>query len=165
MGLVILLIMVFIIIPILSLLLLVFLTRRLYNKGYKKLAILIPFLIIMFVGYEVYRSIYPNDKFYIEDFERYSGMKFPVSGKIIEKEATYPDLHGHYMSQALIQLSESDFLELKNELNLNRSAKLDTIRHPFYGKNFDSVYVIHGIKIMVLGFYKDGRTIFYQKGT
>ena len=165
MGLVILLIIVFIIIPIVTLLLIVFLARKLYDKGYKKLAIILPSLFMMFVGFGIYRANYPNDSFYIEEFEKYSGMKFPVSGEIIEKEATYPDLHGHYMSQALVQLSESDLLELKKKLNLNRSAKLDTTRHSFYGRDFDSTYEIHGLKIMVIGFCKDAKLVFYKKGT
>lgn len=177
MGFAIILIITFIVIPILGVLFLWFLVKRLYRKGYKKLSIFIPVLIIIFVGYEVYTSLYPNDNFYIEDFEKYSGMKFPVSGKILEKAATYPDLHGHYMSMALIQLSDSDYLELKNKLKINRSAKLDTSKHPFYGntaqfkygqkdmeiKDFDSFYDILGLN-MVIGFGKDGKTIFYQKG-
>jgi serine acetyltransferase len=47
---------------------LAFLTLRLlyrwvYKKGYKKLAIVIPSLILFFIGYEIYTSFFPGDSF------------------------------------------------------------------------------------------------------
>ena len=154
------------------------LMKRLYRKGYKTLAILIPLSIALVGGYEIYTALYPPDSFYVEDFERYSGIKYPSSGKILKKTATYPDSHGKYISAALIQFSAADFQKLKNKINSDSLYMRDTTVYPFYGNimqmlgdqvhhdspnDFEGVYEIHGLKTFVIGFYKDGQTILWQK--
>jgi hypothetical protein len=159
--------------------LLIILYKWLVRRGFRKLAIVFPAMIIVVVGYGAYVSLVPPDSFYKEDFEKYSGMKFPASGEIIKKYATYPDLHGEYISVALIHMSSSDYRDLKEELNRNNSLAVDTTQYPFLGntfkflgdssqranKNFVIVYRIHiSRKSCVIGFYKDGNTLLFEQG-
>ena len=74
-------------------------------------------MIIVVVGYGAYVSLLPRDSFYKNDFEKYTGIQFPASGKIIKKYASYPDLQGEHISVALIKLSAADYITLKEELN------------------------------------------------
>jgi len=66
--------------------------------------------------FEMYRAIFPFDDFYQREFVRVTGLKFPASGKILKKNASYPDFHGDYESCALIQVSELDYEALKISL-------------------------------------------------
>lgn len=66
--------------------------------------------------FSIYASIFPFDDFYKGEFVRVTGLKFPASGRILEKYASYPDMHGDYDSCALIQVSESDYESLKKNL-------------------------------------------------
>ena len=166
------------IIFLLSFVVLILLYKWLFRRGFRKLAVFIPTIIILFTGYEVYISLFPVDSFYREDFEKYSGMKFPPSGNILKKDATYPDQHGKYISMALIQLSSSDYLTLKNNLNGSSLSEVDSTEYPFLvntskfindpthkkNKDFAIVYRIHITKMFVIGFYKDGKTILFEKG-
>jgi hypothetical protein len=127
------------------------------------------------VGYGAYVSLVPRDTFYKEDFEKYSGVPFPASGKIIKKYVSYPDLQGEYMSVALIKLSSGDFQMLKEELNRIDGSAVDTAGYPFLEHTFkflgDSTHgesknfaVIYRINKSVIGLYKDGNTILFEKG-
>jgi hypothetical protein len=155
--------------------LLIVLYKWLLKRGFRKLALLFPALIIVVVGYGAYVSLVPRDTFYKEDFEKYSGINFPSSGRILKKYATYPDLQGEYISVALIRLSPSDYQALKEELNQSKSLAVDTTQYPFLGNTFkflgDSTQranknfaVVYRIKKAVIGFYKDGNTILFEKG-
>ena len=68
-------------------------------------------------SYTVYRAIYPGDNFYIKEFKDNSKVQFPSSGKIINSDASYPDIHGHYFAAALIQFSKADYVNLKNRVS------------------------------------------------
>jgi amino acid transporter len=155
--------------------LLIVLYKWLLKRGFRKLALLFPATIILVVGYGAYVSLVPRDSFYKEDFEKYSGMNFPPSGKILKKYATYPDLQGEYISVALILISSSDYQTLKNELNRSNSLAVDTTQYPFLGNTFKflgdssqrankNFAIVYRINRAVIGFYKDGNTILFEKG-
>ena len=155
--------------------LLIVLYKWLLRKGYRKLALLFPTMIIVVVGYGAYVSLVPRDSFYREDFEKYTGVEFPASGKIIKKYATYPDLQGEYISVALIRLSTSDYQSLKAALDRSSNSAVDTAGYPFLEHTFkflgDSTHgenknfaIIYRANKSVIGFYKDGNTILFEKG-
>jgi amino acid transporter len=155
--------------------LLIVLYKWLLKRGFRKLALLFPTIIIVVVGYGAYVSLVPSDSFYKEDFEKYSGVQFPASGKIIKKYASYPDLQGEYISVALIKLSSTDYQTLKEELNRTNGSAVDTAGYPFLEHTFkflgDSTHgesknfaVIYRINKSVIGLYKDGSTILFEKG-
>ena len=155
--------------------LLIVLYKWLLRRGFRTLAMLFPAMIIVVVGYGAYVSLVPRDRFYKEDFEKYSGIPFPASGKIIKKYATYPDLQGEYISVALIRLSSADYEYLKKELNASSHSAVDTTGYPFleYTLKFlgDSTHgenrkfaIIYRAGKSVIGFNKDGNTILFEKG-
>lgn len=85
---------------------------------------LISFGVIAF-GINVYQAIYPNDSFYEREFTRVSSLKFPESGKILNKYASYPDLHGDYTACALIEISPIEYEALRKTIESNSlSTKL-----------------------------------------
>lgn len=155
--------------------LLIVLYKWLLRRGYRRIALLFPATIILVVGYGAYVSLVPPDSFYKEDFEKYSGVPFPASGKIIKKYASYPDLQGEYISVALIRLSSDDYQMLKEQLNRTSGSAVDTTGYPFLehtfkflgdsthgeSKNFDIIYRINK---SVIGLYMDGSTILFEKG-
>jgi hypothetical protein len=154
---------------------LIVLYKWLLKHGFRKLALLFPALVIVVVSYGAYVSLVPHDGFYKEDFEKYSGINFPPSGKILKKYATYPDLQGEYISVALIRLSSLDYQTLKDELNRNKSLAVDTTQYPFLGNTFKflgdssqrankNFAIVYRINKAVIGFYKDGSTILFEKG-
>ena len=155
--------------------LLIILYKWFLRKGYRKLALLFPAIIIMVVGYGAYVSLVPRDTLFKEDFEKYSGISFPASGKIIKKYVSYPDLQGEHISVSLIKLSPGDYQMLKDKFKLTRGSAVDTAAYPFLEHTFrflgDSTHresknfaIIYRINKSVIGFYKDSSTILFEKG-
>jgi hypothetical protein len=64
------------------------------------------------VGYVLFTSIYPPDGFYLAHFTEVTQRAPPPSAKVIEKNATYPDHHGHFCSHSRIALSAGDYAAL-----------------------------------------------------
>lgn len=95
-----------------------FLYRWLTKTKFKKLAFLLPTLIIGTVTFFIYTAFYPRDSFYEDDFTTHTGIKLPSSADILDKAATYPDFNGDYWSAAIIQLDESDYRKLKMKLSM-----------------------------------------------
>ena len=144
-------------------------------KGYRKLALLFPAMILVVVGYGADVSLVPRDSFYKEDFEKFSGLPFPASGRIIKKYVSYPNLQGEYISVALIKLSSEDYQTLKEELNKASGSVVDTTAYPFLEHTFkflgDSTHgesrnfaIIYRINKSVIGLYRDGNTLLFEKG-
>ncbi|HEX3079484.1 MAG TPA: hypothetical protein VHQ04_03435 [Puia sp.] len=155
--------------------LLIVLYKWLLRRGYRKLALLFPAMILVVVGYGAYISLVPRDSFYKEDFEKHTGVQFPASGRIIKKYASYPDLQGEYISVALIKLSPVDYETLKEELTRASGSSVDTAGYPFLEHTFrflgDSTNsgsknfaIIYRINKSVVGLYRDGNTILFEKG-
>ena len=96
--------------------------------------------LISFLSFEIYRSIYPLDGFYKDEFMKVTKIPFPESGEILEKYASYPDIHGDYESCALIEVSEKEYLSLS-----------ETIQE---SKDFDKHHVMCGESWASTDFYK-----------
>lgn len=150
--------------------------RWVKRKGYAKAAVAIPILILGTLLYFVYTAFYPNESFYIEEFETNTTIPFPASGVFLKKDATYPDIHGDYTSKAIIQLSEEDYRFVYQKLTVDQQFRIDTSSHLFLGdtiafleaKNIDSsklsTILIGGRTAQFkVGFVKDGRTIIFER--
>ena len=139
------------------------------KKGYKKTGLATASLIIGLICFFIYISIYPLDSFYKEDFEYYSGLPFPKSGKILAKDASYPDIHGTYSSDALIELSIIDFKNLLENVSKDSTFKNDTILcGEYYDKVIKSISTKNIIKIvrkgkLIIAFLNDNKTIIIEK--
>jgi hypothetical protein len=60
----------------------------------------------------VFRALYPSDSFYFQTLERLAGIKLGSSLVILEKTATYPDMHGDYQACFIARLQPSDIRAL-----------------------------------------------------
>jgi hypothetical protein len=65
--------------------------------------------LLAYISISTYLAFYPSDSFYKSEFERVTDIKFPSSGVFIEKQSSYPDIHGDYSSCALFTVSPEDF--------------------------------------------------------
>lgn len=97
----------------------------------RKLKLLTGFLTIMIASYHTYTAFYPSDSFFEDEFENSTKMQFPNSGKILEKEASYPDMHGDYTSSAIILVNDSDFNLILKQIQQNKTFQPDTLNISF----------------------------------
>jgi hypothetical protein len=99
--------------------LLYFLQKWLSKKGYKKIGLIFILSISITLIYNIYTAIYPNDSFFKDEFTNGLMFSFPDSGKVLAKDAGYPDTHGKYCSCSLISVNKSDFEKTIRFLNSN----------------------------------------------
>jgi hypothetical protein len=155
------------------------LARYLYkwfkSKGYPRAGIVLLAGMALYSVYCLYRGVYPEEEFYLEEFERITYQSPPTSAKIIRKEASYPDFHGDYCSAALITLSHADFDKLLFNLTadyrmrstgsgrMGGSKELETV----LGSRKEEAVIKHFVRDLPakagqhlqIGFFSDYRTI------
>jgi len=145
--------------------------RWLRKKGHEKLGLAIGGLVIVALVFWIYIAFYPLDSFYKEDFEYYSKLTFPPSGRIISKEASYPDIHGKYSSDAVVELSKADYSLLLRKLGSDSTFKADTVigyASQYFEKvtigiaKKDIIQIVRKSKLNI-GFHKDKRTIIIER--
>ena len=89
---------------------------KLWRKGkYTKYIV-----VVLLAGYAYmwFRAFYPEDAFFADHLERFTGVEFEEGMDVVEKSAGYPDIHGDYPACAVIKLSEKNIARLT-------SAKVD----------------------------------------
>lgn len=91
----------------------------------------------IFTLYVVYRAIYPDDDFFLEEFKTVTLQNAPKSAVILKKAATYPDFHGDYISVSMFRLSKSEYLKLYN--TLIKDKQIDTLGQLVGSEEFDDV--------------------------
>src|SRR4051812_45207401 len=78
----------------------IFIGYKLWRKGrYTKYLVT-----AMLLGYAYmwYRAFYPEDSFYIEHLERFTGVSFQNGANFKTKYAGFPDIHGDYPACAYL---------------------------------------------------------------
>lgn len=144
--------------------------KRIRKTRFKKYAFLVPVLVIGFIAYLIYSSVYPSDDFYKDDFESITKIEFPASGKFLFKDADYPDIHGHYTPIALVSLSTIDYRTLLDKVNNDHSFETDTT----IGESSTFKEVMKEIKVnqikkivrknkMVIGFVNDDKRVVLER--
>ncbi|RVU01346.1 hypothetical protein EOD41_05115 [Mucilaginibacter limnophilus] len=111
--------------------------RWLYWKGYQKVAIVIPSIIIAYITYSIYTAFYPDDDFFFQDFKTVTLKDVPKSAKIIAKDASYPDHHGKYISVSLMKLSKHDYKKLLDQLTNDKNFSRGKMQ--FHSEEFVNV--------------------------
>lgn len=140
--------------------------RREFDEKYRLLS-LFPVII---VGYFIYDAFYPDADFYKEDFKEVTGMEFPKNGKIIYKDASFPDQFGDYTSSFLVEF-DKDYIE-KLKMNLKRKGfekkendfhtnSLDYIENKKGDKKYLVEYSeeVNGGKYYSVGFLNDNKSV------
>ena len=133
-----------------------------------------PIVIVLVIGYFVYEAIYPGDDFYKEEFHKVTERNTPKSAKIIDKSASYPDLHGDYCSSSQVRLSRQDFQRLLREVE--GDITMESTTEIIYFEEFESIlngkqperilkkFIRKGgentERYLFIGFYDDFQTIF-----
>jgi hypothetical protein len=121
--------------------------------------------------YQTYDAFFPGESFYENEYEQVTKRKIPSSANFISKAATYPDFHGDYCSASMINISQSDYKRLFNELkndnklkptSMNESSELNQIM----GKRVNDIIYCFQRDIpgeedryLYIGFLNDGETI------
>jgi len=145
-------------------------------KGNRKLVFLLPALLWLFIVYNMLIAIFPKESFYVEEFEKNTGHPFPKSGKFLLKDASYPDIHGDYIARAVVQLSETDYLNLQNSFVNDTLISVDTSSFPLLTntsnllkfdnvglKNINIVYIVLKKTQIKVGFMTDKKTIVFER--
>ena len=145
--------------------------NKLKIKGHKKVAnffALIFISIAVFIGYEIIGAIYPYDDWYKENFQINSGMAIPKNGKIVYKDAGYPDIHGHFISACSFELSPESFKQFLKAFPANSnycdcgSDEIYHVMQHYNKKNINHVYKkVDGNSSIYLMFLNDDKTIIY----
>jgi hypothetical protein len=78
---------------------------------------------IVLLTHETYFAIYPDDDFYLGEFEYVTDRKPPEDAVILFKYASYPDFHGDYCSFSRMQLSRLAYDGLLKELAKDKRFK------------------------------------------
>lgn len=99
----------------------------LWRKGRIARFAIIGFMI--YISTSTYFAFYPSDSFYKSEFERITNIKFPDSGAFIERQSSYPDIHGDYSSCALFTVSPKDYEYIKSKIMEN--IEVETGREPY----------------------------------
>lgn len=76
---------------------------------------------LIYSTYLSYTAVYPTDEFYFDEFYKITNKEIPNSAEILFKDSSYPDFHGDYFSKSKIQLSETDYKDLYEELKTDSS--------------------------------------------
>lgn len=80
----------------------------------------------LLLGWQTYCAIYPDDSFYLVEYQTVTGRLAPHNAKVIEKHASYPDFHGDYCSFSRINLPPTDYTNLMSELSKDSRFNLNS---------------------------------------
>ncbi len=122
------------------------------------------------LAYFVYSAFYPTDGICMDRYERYSSLKFPRSGKILEKEASMiNDIKGSFTDCYLVRMSPKDYNQSLDKLRASgKFAYNDSflVYTPQYkkvesraGGTFAYMFSDGSKAYTFLGFLNDGKTI------
>lgn len=172
MGFLITIILIFSVLALCIVLPLVVLYKWLSKNGHKRLALSLATIIVLIVGYFLYRAFYPNEEFYKEDFKEETNLTFPLAAKFIAEDASYPDMQGSYWSIAVIELPKSEYYNLHNLVANTAGFCVDTTQaimgnihsiYPKYNHSNDAViYAKCETMSYKIAFQKDEKTVILQ---
>ena|SRR3989338_4410661 len=80
----------------------------------------------LFLGWQTYTAIYPDDSFYLVEYQTVTGRLAPPNAKVVEKHASYPDFHGDYCSFSRISLPSTAYGKLMHELSKDSRFDLNS---------------------------------------
>lgn len=122
----------------------IYLIFRWLNKiGQTKIGLWVFALMFFGLTYFIYTSLYPTDGFYKDEFENHTGLKFPKSGKIFVKNATFPDQHGDYSAHAVFKVDRKDFLKLTEQIQKSSKFQIDTSKFSKTKANHQTRYLLN----------------------
>ena len=120
--------------------------------------------------FSVITGIWPEDAFYIDEFESHTGLALPKSAIVVDKEASYPDVHGDYSSEAVIQLNPADFNALRTTASQITAAKcsISAMAKTHLGKEIVPIgcssteKTANGYEYFEWTMFSDNKTIYFE---
>lgn len=100
----------------------------------------------LFLGWQTYTAIYPDDSFYLVEYQIVTGRLAPPNAKVIEKHASYPDLHGDYCSFSRISLPPTAYGSLMSELS--KDGRFDLSSREFVSSGFTTDKPLPSINVV-----------------
>lgn len=81
-------------------------------------------------GWIVFRAVEPEPAFYVELFERETGVNFPNSARFLDRSASYPDNTGDFCASAVVEIDSADAARLRRALHRERLASRVEVGEP-----------------------------------
>lgn len=100
----------------------------------------------LFLGWQTYSAIYPDDSFYLVEYQTVTGRVAPPNAKVVEKHATYPDFHGDYCSFSRINLPPAAYGSLMSELS--KDSRFDLNSREFVSTGITRDKPLPGINVV-----------------
>jgi hypothetical protein len=100
-----------------------------------------------FLGWQTYFAIYPDDAFYLLEYQTVTGRLAPPDAEVLEMHASYPDLHGDYCSFSRISLPPGAYTDLMRELS--QDSRFDLHSRAFISTGVNADKPLPGIKVVV----------------
>lgn len=72
--------------------------------------------IIAFVAWQAWFAVFPDDSFFLAQFEQAAARAAPAGAKVLARYASYPDLHGDYCSFSRMETDRSAYDRLLAQL-------------------------------------------------
>lgn len=155
-----------------------YLYKWLAKKRQKKIGVLLITALVGYFTFSVYTAIYPLEEFYKHEFEYNTGIDFPKTGTIVDKDSDYPDQHGDYWASAIIDLDTKEYETLKKNLLNQEGFQVDTtqqglgitINYRELTKNIDKenveiVYLNTKKQWFKVAFLKNKKTIIFERSS
>ncbi|TKC06599.1 hypothetical protein FA048_15445 [Pedobacter polaris] len=101
-----------------------FIFRLIRKTKYKYIGIICLIIAPLFTIHTLYSATYPADEFFYQEFKVVTLKEAPKSAIIVRKSASYPDFQGDYISVSMIKLSQSDYLNLYNNLVKDKQVNI-----------------------------------------
>ncbi|MFO0477207.1 MAG: hypothetical protein ACK50L_00305 [Bacteroidota bacterium] len=156
--------------------LLLFAKRKLINKGLElrvtelKIRNALIALTLVFSSYQTFTQFYPPESFYKDEFEHYTGIKFPKSGKILNPYPTHPIINDDFA--ILAKFEKQDYDNILSLIKLNSKFEVDTHNYAYRKglnklkykeQDFFTLSYTDSILIFEVTFQKNGQLIAFEK--
>ena len=158
--------------------LLAFATCKLYRSRRPPLKVLalLPAMILVFLSYQVFVALYPNEEFYREEWRMNTGFDLPRAVEFMSKSAGYPDIHGDYSSAAVFEMAPSDVIEVESQLRDLRGFEVDTsmqrigisdefreLTKELHMEDPETVYRCDSLAWFRVGFFRNGKVVVFER--
>ncbi|MEL6614903.1 MAG: hypothetical protein AAFQ43_04150, partial [Bacteroidota bacterium] len=85
-------------------------------------------VLVVLVGWVAFRAAHPEPQFYVNLFERETGLTFPASGEVVDRGASVPDNTGDYCAEAVVAIEPADAERLRAALRRTDAATQEDAR-------------------------------------
>lgn len=121
--------------------------------------------------YLFYTAFYPTDGICKDRYERYTSLKFPRTGNIVEKEASIiNDIKGSFTDCYLVEMSKKDYKKALEDITAQKkfqqhdsflvySSQYKKVARAVKGKIFDKVFSDGSKAYIFVGFLNDGYSV------